>query len=424
VPKEKQRLPHNLIADHVMKEASLKTIIDTDTLLRYDSKSGLYLPDGEAFVKAKVEKIMDELDQAEFTTINYVREVAGHIKRSTLIARDKINGDPDLLVVRNGIIRLTDRELFSHSPKEVFTIGIPVSYVTDATCPLIDSFIPQIVRAEDVALLYELIGWCLDRKSAIQKLFFLLGSGANGKSTYLNLVRKFLGPENCSAASLQSLADNRFSMAQLADKLANIFPDLPAAGIRDVAVIKGLTGGDVMQAEHKFEKPFNLQNTAKLIFSANKAPRLNEDSDAIWRRLVIVDFPNRFLGSQADNNLLNKLTDDEELSGLLNSALEALQRLRQQKSFTVGTSMEDIRRKYLLNSNPVPIFIEERCTKDIQASVSKDDLYDAFLQFCEDTNTSILGKKAFGARLNAMQIAVEAQDFLHTHIWRGLKLRG
>jgi hypothetical protein len=86
--------------------------------------------------------------------------------------------------------------------------------------------------------------------------------------------------------------------------------------------------------------------------------------------------------------------------------------------------MEDIRRKYLLNSNPVPIFIEERCTKDIQASVSKDDLYDAFLQFCEDTNTSILGKKAFGARLNAMQIAVEAQDFLHTHIWRGLKLRG
>lgn len=424
MPKEKQRLPHNLIADHVMKEASLKTIIDTDTLLRYDSKSGLYLPDGEAFVKAKVEKIMDELDQAEFTTINYVREVAGHIKRSTLIARDKINGDPDLLVVRNGIIRLTDRELFSHSPKEVFTIGIPVSYVTDATCPLIDSFIPQIVRAEDVALLYELIGWCLDRKSAIQKLFFLLGSGANGKSTYLNLVRKFLGPENCSAASLQSLADNRFSMAQLADKLANIFPDLPAAGIRDVAVIKGLTGGDVMQAEHKFEKPFNLQNTAKLIFSANKAPRLNEDSDAIWRRLVIVDFPNRFLGSQADNNLLNKLTDDEELSGLLNSALEALQRLRQQKSFTVGTSMEDIRRKYLLNSNPVPIFIEERCTKDIQASVSKDDLYDAFLQFCEDTNTSILGKKAFGARLNAMQIAVEAQDFLHTHIWRGLKLRG
>jgi len=423
MPKEKERLPHNLVADHVMKDESLKTIRDTDALLRYDRKSGLYLPDGEAFVKAKVEEIMSELGQAEFTTINYVREVAGHIKRSTLIAREKINGDPDLLVVRNGIIRLTDRALLPHSPKEVFTIGIPVSYVIDAKCPIVDSFFPEIVRAEDIALLYELVGWCLDRKSTIQKLFFLLGAGANGKSTFLNLLRRFLGAENCSAASLQSLADNRFTMAQLSDKLANIFPDLPASGIRDAAVIKGLTGGDTMMAEHKFEKPFNLQNTAKLIFSANKAPRLSEDSDAIWRRLVIVDFPNQFMGTKADNNLVDKLTTPEELSGLLNAALEALQRLRQQKVFTVGASMESVRRQYLLNSNPVPIFIEERCTKDITASVTKDALYEAFLQFCEDTNTSILGKKAFGARLNAMAIATEGQDVWHLHVWRGLKLR-
>ena len=423
MPKEKERLPHNLVADLVMKEASLKTIMDTDALLRYDSKSGLYLPDGDAFVKAKVEKIMSELDQAEFTTINYVREVTGHIKRSTYIAREKINGDPDMLVVRNGVIHLTDREIFPHSSKEVFTIGIPVSYATDATCPRIDSFFPQIVKVEDIALLYELVGWCLDRKSTIQKLFFLLGAGANGKSTYLNLLRKFLGPENCSAASLQSLADNRFTMAQLSDKLANIFPDLPASGIRDSATIKGLTGGDTMMAEHKFEKPFNLQNTAKLVFSANKAPRLSEDSDAIWRRLVIVDFPNQFMGAKADSNLVDKLAAPEELSGLLNAALQALQRLRQQKAFTVGASMESIRRKYLLNSNPVPVFIEERCTKDITASVTKDELYEAFLQFCEDTGTTLLGKKAFGARLNAMSVATEGQDVWHMHIWRGLKLR-
>ena len=96
-------------------------------------------------------------------------------------------------------------------------------------------------------------------------------------------------------------------MALLDNRLANIFPDLPAAGIRDAAVIKGLTGGDTMVAENKFERPFNLQNTAKLIFSANKAPRLSEDSDAIWRRLVIVDFPNQFLGVKADSNLVDKL---------------------------------------------------------------------------------------------------------------------
>ena len=309
------------------------------------------------------------------------------------------------------------------SPKAFITIGVPVTYTSEAKCPAIDMFFSQIVKNDDIALLYELCAWCLDRKSPIQKLFFLLGAGANGKSTYLNLLRKFLGSENCSAVSLQSLADNRFSMAMLDNRLANIFPDLPASGIRDAAVIKGLTGGDTMMAEHKFEKPFNLQNSAKLLFSANKAPRLSEDSDAIWRRLVVVDFPNQFLGSIADSNLINKITSDEELSGLLNAALEALQRLRQQKAFSAGATMESVRRQYLLNSNCVPIFVEERCERDIKASVSKDDLYEAFLQFCEDTNTSILGKKAFGARLNAMSIVVEAQDPRHLHIWRGLKLR-
>jgi putative DNA primase/helicase len=423
MPKDKIRIPHNLIAGMVMSKESLRTMMDTDALLRYDGKSGLYLPDGEAFVKAKVEKIMAENDQSEFTTISYVREVIGHIKRSTYIERDLINGDSDLLVVQNGIIRLTDRELLPHSPRAVFTIGIPVTYLPSAKCPGIDLFFHQIVKPSDVALLCELCGWCLDRKSTIQKLFFLLGGGAAGKSTFLNLLRKFLGPENCSAASLQSLADNRFTMAQLADKLANIFPDLPASGIKDAAIIKGLTGGDVMQAEHKFERPFNLQNTAKLVFSANKAPRLSEDTDAIWRRLVIVGFPNQFIGNKADSDLIDKLTVAEELSGLLNAALDALQRLRHRKAFTVSASMAAIRREYLLSSNPVPVFIEERCVRDLKASVTKDELYEAFLQFCDETEANVIGKKAFGVRLNAMAVASEGQDAWYTHVWRGLKLR-
>jgi putative DNA primase/helicase len=422
VPQEKEKTPHNLVAAKIMAKESFLTVADTETLLRYDSPSGLYLPDGESFVKEKTERIMAASNQAEFATISFVREVAGHIRRSTLIKRDEVNAEPDLLVVQNGVVRLSDKALLSHSKKGYFTIGIPVVF-TDAKCPAIDQFFSQIVKPEDIALLYELCGWCLDRKSPIQKLFFLLGSGANGKSTYLNLLRKFLGPENCSAVSLQSLADNRFAMALLANRLANIFPDLPASGIRDAAVVKGLTGGDTMVAENKFERPFNLQNTAKLIFSANKAPRLSEDSDALWRRLVIVDFPNQFLGSNADSDLINRLTTREELSGLLNAALDALQRLRHFNAFSASASMASVRREYLLSSNPVPVFIEERCERDIKASVTKDALFEAFIEYCDDSGGALIGKKAFGLRLNSMAIVTEAQDSWHNHIWRGLKLR-
>jgi putative DNA primase/helicase len=334
-----------------------------------------------------------------------------------------MNADADLLVVQNGILQLSTRHLLSHSPEKVFTIGLPVTYLPSAFCPAVETFFNQIVKPCDVNLLYELCGWCLDRKSPIQKLFFMLGSGANGKSTYLNLLQKFLGPENCSSASIQSLADNRFAMAQLSDKWANIFPDLPASGIKDAAMIKGLTGGDTMQAEHKFEKPFNLTNTAKLIFSANKAPRFNEDSDAIWRRLVIVEFPNQFMGNRADCDLLDKLTTPQELSGLLNASLDALQTLRERKSFSVSASMTATRRQYLVSSNPVSVFIEERCEKDSKASITKEDLYQAFVAFCNEVGAEPIGKKAFGGRLNAMGVADEAQNSWSIHIWKGLKLK-
>ncbi len=148
-------------------------------------------------------------------------------------------------------------------------MGIPVSYRPEATCPSIDAFFRQIVKAEDIPLLYEFFGWCLDRKSPIQKLFLLLGGGANGKSTFLNLLRLFLGTENCSSASLQALADNRFTLAELAEKLANIFPDLPASGIKDAAISR-VDWRRPMRAEHKFEKSFDFRNTAKLIFSVTR----------------------------------------------------------------------------------------------------------------------------------------------------------
>jgi hypothetical protein len=77
----------------------------------------------------------------------------------------------------------------------------------------------------------------------------------------------------------------------------------------------------------------------------------------------------------------------------------------------------------LLHSNPVPVFIEDRCVKDPKAYISKDALYGAFVQFCDDTDADLIGKKAFGARLNYMSIVNDGQDAWGTHIWKGIKLK-
>src|SRR5208283_2759033 len=95
---------------------------------------------------------------------------------------------------------------------------------------------------------------------------------------------------------------------------------------------KMLTGGDSIGTEKKFKDEYSFVNYAKLIFSANKPPKVtDEDSYAFWRRWILIEFPNQFGDDKKDPEILNKLTAEAELSGLLNWALEGLARLRQQK---------------------------------------------------------------------------------------------
>ena len=209
-----------------------------------------------------------------------------------------------------------------------------MEYDPDADCPKIRKFISEIVQIKNIPLLEEIFGWCLDLDSPIQRAIVFVGEGANGKSTFLNVLVTFLGRENCVAVTLQSLSKNRFDKAQLFGKMANIHADLPASLITDTSVIKSLTGGDSISAEKKFQDGFTFVNRAKQIFSANQLPIIDDESPAIWRRIVLISFPNRFLGKNDDKDLIKKLTAHEELSGLFNIALQGLARIKEKGDFT------------------------------------------------------------------------------------------
>ena len=178
----------------------------------------------------------------------------------------------------------------------IFLKKIPIKYNPNADCPKIKEFINQIMREEDVVVLQELAGYCLWKDYPIQKAFALVGEGSNGKSTFLRLLTKLLGKENVSSISLQDLVNNRFAVANLYGKLANIFADLPPEILKDTAKFKMLTGGDIITAEKKFKNPFKFYNYAKLIFSCNRLPVTYDDTTAFFRRWVIINFPNTFDG--------------------------------------------------------------------------------------------------------------------------------
>jgi putative DNA primase/helicase len=416
----KGKIFHNDMATAIMKVISFLTIRDTEQVLWYSGSAGIYRFDGESKIKEFTQDWLEELGLAGDATTYFMNQVVDYIRRSTYIEREDLNADPNILVVKNGVIDLSTGTLHPHDKKYKATIRIPVEYNARAQCPLINRFISEVVEERDRPLMYEIPAWCLTRQSKIQRLVLLLGEGANGKSTYLEMVRKFLGHENCSAYSMQYLADNRFATSGLFGKLANIHADLPSSALRQTAQLKMLTGGDAIEAEKKFKDSFSFVNTAKLIFSANQPPEFNEDTLAIWRRFIIVDFPFRFIGESADKNMLEKVTAPTELSGFLNQVLYGLKRLHKNNDFSYARTIEETRSKYMLISDPVEAFIDMCCEFGPWGIIAKEDLYQAFQRFCEEHKLAGMNKKAFGHKLkqaHRYDLSEERGE------WRGISLK-
>lgn len=426
--REGQESAHYLLARFLMTRWRFKTLAETGEVLVYDN--GVYVP-AEAAIGEVAETLLRRLGQGDKATTGCVREVIGHIQRSTYVSRDEFNANPNLLNVENGVLNLQTLELTPHRPDFLSTIRIPISYDPNASCPLIEKFLSEIVKLKDIPLLEEVFGWCLDTGLNIRRLPLLEGEGANGKTTYMELLRNFLGRPNCSAASMQRLAGNPFAAATLDGKLANICTELSSRDLRETALLKALTGGDTIQAEHKYGKPFTFQNKAKLLFAANRLPRIYDDVAAVWQRLMVVNFPNKFVGEKSDKDLLSKLTIPKELSGLLNRALKAHGRLKAKGDFSYTESVDSVRDRYILMSDPVQAFFEDQVETESEIDIydqtisgpwtSKEALYQAFVVYCKNNHIPTISIQSFGREIKRRKLAVEGQHQGHKG-WR-LSLR-
>ncbi|MFY9796586.1 MAG: DUF5906 domain-containing protein [Candidatus Nitrosopolaris sp.] len=120
------------------------------------------------------------------------------------------------------------------------------------------------------------------------------------------------------------------------DKLTNTGP------------FKMLVAGDPMKAEKKHSQPFDFENYAKLFFSANEIPQPEDKTYAYFRRWMIFFFENVFEGDDNDPNLIDKLTTQEEMSGLLNLALISLKQLIKDNGFIHIDDITKIEKDYTM----------------------------------------------------------------------------
>ena len=365
-------------AKDLMAKHYFKTVKDNETVYVYNSTVGVYLSEGEITIKQEMATRLDD-----DTRQHFYNDILFYIKGKTFFDRPKTAVNK--IVVFNGVLNIGTMKLEPFSKEEFLTIQIPIHYDTDARCPKILKFIEEVVGKDQLTLIQEWIGYCLHLGYPLHKAVMLIGEGANGKSTLINLIRTFLGKDNVSEVTLQQLCTHRFSAALLYNKLANLCADLPPTSLKKTGMFKMLTGGDTVTGEEKWKTPFSFRNHAKIMFSANKIPQTEDDTIAFFRRWIIIVCNRYFSPDVADPHILEKICTPTELSGLLNWALEGLQKLMENADFTDNKTWEEQREQYILSSNSAQAFIETHVSHSKKATdtITKETLYTTYLNFCK-----------------------------------------
>jgi P4 family phage/plasmid primase-like protien len=405
-------------AKAMLQSYAFKTMKDNEVLYVYNHDLGIYAPDGEQLIKQNMAKVLDD-DNSQ----RYYADVVFHIKGSTYFERPQAN--PKRLVLKNGILNLETMSLEPFTPNEFHLIHVPVIYDPKAECPAILQFLQYIVGEKQLDPIQEFIGYCLHQIYDFHTALMLAGNGKNGKSTLLTLLTKFLGGNrNVSHQTLQALCYNRFAAAELYAKLANTCADIPSTALTQTGMFKMLVGNDPISAERKYGHPFSFTNIAKLIFSCNKGPETKDDTDAYFRRWMILACNNVFSGKKCNPHIIQTLTTESELSGLLNWALQGMKRLFTNEHFTANEDIETQRKEYIRKSNSSKAFIEERLQYGPSPTdyIPEAELYEKYILFCQENRLPTNRKGELTQNLHQIlpqaKQTVERISGKNVHVWQ------
>jgi putative DNA primase/helicase len=252
-----------------------------------------------------------------------------------------------------------------------FTNPIPYDIGTSEETPIMDSLFDAWVGKENIALLYEIIAYCTYRDYPIHRIFCLVGSGSNGKSRFLALIRKFLGEGNFCSTELDCLIDSRFEGFKLYKKLGCIMGETNFGVMSKTSMLKKLSGQDSIGIEKKGKDPFDMENYAKLLISSNSLPSSLDTSDGFYRRFLIIKFPNQF----SEGNDILETIPKIEYNNLCLKIKNLLPKLLNSGKFTNEGSIEKRKNDYIENSNPLSLFIKTNCKEGVELFSTYAEVY-------------------------------------------------
>ena len=327
------------------------------------------------------------------------------MKYIELTAKDKVEADARFILFKNGVYNIETETLEPIRPDLIITNKINFDFDENAYDELCDKTLNKISCNDKSvrAVLEESIGYCFYRRNELSKAFFLVGEGANGKSTFLDMIKNLLGEKNYSGLDMGEL-DERFSIAMLSGKLANVGDDISDDFLqgRAISTFKKIVSGNQVKAEYKGQDAFFFNPYTKLYFSANNLPRTKSKGfNAILRRLIIIPFNARFSKTDEDYDpyITWKLKDENVMKYLIKIGIEGLKRVIANNGFTECEKVQKEVDEYEVANNPILLWMSEKEDYEIINQVNKD-VYRDYRQFCFTNGFSEINLSSFSKELN------------------------
>lgn len=345
-------------------------------------ESGVYSETEENFMMNAVLHSMEEDALFGYRTRNHVKDkIACWV---SLIPKLVINEDENVLNVKNGLLNIKSRRLFPHDPNYVSLYQMPIEYKEDAKCAVwekcLHAWTSGEYEEEKTLLLKQYAGYCLTNSTKHAKMLILVGDGGNGKSTFADTISMLVGKRGTAHISLETLEKN-FGPGELLGKRLNIVEEI-SGNFYHSHILKKIISGEEVTTDKKYFAHFTFKPTAKFIFAVNEMPRVDDGSQATERRMLVVMFNNNFRENANTDLRFEDGLLAQELSGILNWALDGADSLRNDGAFV--TTDEQLRaiKEYREENSSAEAFMVEVMEFVEGELCDVNEVYEKYVIFC------------------------------------------
>jgi putative DNA primase/helicase len=309
-------------------------------------------------------------------------------KADLAVSPEELDTDPMLLNVENGTIELRNGALRPHRPEDLITKLAPVEFDPAAQAPRFYKFLKQILVEEElIAFVQRFLGYSLTGSTKERTLAVLHGVGKNGESTLVELFQDLLGDysgvahPNVIMQQKYSDATGQYALAELKGSRFVSISETKRGVELEEATVKQITGNDTISARAPYGRPFTYRPQFKLWMSTNHKPEIPDGSEAIWDRMRLIPFTQRFDGKRADADLPEKLR--EELPGVLAWAVTGCVTWHRE-GLGSSRAVEAATAAYRSETDVLDRFFADECEFGPPAEfrVPKRELFEAWERWC------------------------------------------